>query len=576
MSIKFEVEQLPSVVERVAEANVVLRVGRHLRASAAAFTTSPSLGAVATQYAAYLGGHPGSLVVATQAATTNVQWLHDSLVPLISALTEQEYLSVDAFTGMLSFTESPEEEVRFGMPPRPDVPVLDLAYVPPVAAIEAATPLNALTAMFAGDDSGIIAASESWAAASRRMLQASESLQSAAAVLSGTTEGTAFFMAERAITTISTQCATVAANSTAMASSMLQLPPIRATAHAQLIAMEAEIAAEAAVSGAATGGAGAAAVAAKSQAQVAAFVSGYLQPALDTAKPMVTNLAVPVTAHTGGGALHSGGASTMAAQEVISQVAGGASAPGVTQAAAQPTAATPQTGHVGTTPAGGAQAAPVGQTATGPAGGTPALPGGAHATAPASAGVGRPTAATGTPGPVPANARPGQATIPPQGGPRNAPGRVTQPLLPRGVGATGPGSPTARPLAGTGSHSGSYTGVGPGASQNGVGSRGAAPGTGNGMAPTGHGNTNQGQRTGAPGGPGGAGAAPVGGAGKAGAGAGAGNRRQASAGSLFGGRQGKKGRQGRRGAGIGGALLDTYFRRQFLGEKATTVKKVIR
>ncbi|OLT54761.1 hypothetical protein BJF89_00445 [Corynebacterium sp. CNJ-954] len=195
---------------------------------------------MATQYSAYLGAHPGSLTVATQAATTNVQWLHDSLVPLIGALTEQEYLSVDTFTGMLSYTDAPDKEVHFGMPPRPEIPVLDLAYVPPVAAIEAATPLKALTMMFAGDDSGIIAASESWASAGRRMLQASESLQSAAALIAGTTEGSAFSMAEQAISTIANQCATVAANSTAMATSMLQLPPIRVAAHAQLVAMEAE------------------------------------------------------------------------------------------------------------------------------------------------------------------------------------------------------------------------------------------------------------------------------------------------------------------------------------------------
>lgn len=530
-------------------------------AVSASFTTSPALGAVAAQYASYLGGHPGSLLVATNAATTNVQWLHDSLAPLIRALTEQEYLSVDAFTGMLNFTDAPEKEVQFGMPPRPEIPVLDLAYVPPVAAVEAATPLKALTAMFAGDDSGIIAASESWASASKRMLQASESLQSAAAILAGSTEGSAFHMAERAITTVSTQCATVAANSTAMASSMLQLPPIRAAAHAQLIAMEAELAAEAAAAGAATGGTGAAAVAAKSQAQVAAFVAGYLQPALDTARPMVTNLSVPVANHTGGGSLHAGGADTLAAQEAIAQVAGGTTTPGATQAAAQPNGATPQTGQVGTAPAGATQAAPVGNTVTGPAGAVHGTPGAAQAATPASVTPVRPGAPTAG-GQGVGTGRPAMTTTGPQGGTRGVPGRVPQPLLPRAMTGVGTGVPSAGPGAGTGPH----TGPGASSSQNGAGARGAAPGAGGGMVPSGQGQGNHGHRAG---GAGGAGAAPLGGAGQKGAGSPHG--KQASASSLFGGKRGT------RGAGrTGGSLLETYFRRQFLGEKATTVKKVIR
>lgn len=524
------------------------------------FTTSPALGAVATQYSAYLGAHPGSLTVATQAATTNVQWLHDSLVPLIGALTEQEYLSVDTFTGMLSYTDAPDKEVHFGMPPRPEIPVLDLAYVPPVAAIEAATPLKALTMMFAGDDSGIIAASESWASASRRMLQASESLQSAAALLAGTTEGSAFSMAEQAISTIANQCATVAANSTAMATSMLQLPPIRVAAHAQLVAMEAENAAEATAAGVATGGAGAAAIAAKSQAQVAAFVSGYLQPALDTARPLVTNLTVPVVNHTGTGALHSGGAATMAAQETVTQVAGGATAPGAGQAAAQPNAATPQTGQVATTPAGASQAAQVGQTSPGPAGAIQNASGGAQAASPASATAGRSTAnGMAAPGPGAGGRSTPTGTTSP-GSPRNIAGGVTQPLLPKGVSVTAPRSPSTGHTIGGGPHAGSGT------TQNGAGARGAVPGTGGATPAAGNGNGAHGHRAGS------AGSAPVGTGGQKGTKTGQG--KGASTGSLFSSGQGKRLKTRR--TTVGGSLLDTYFRRQFLGEKKTTVKKVIR
>lgn len=545
-------------MRNIDSAWALLGFSAHSSASALTFTTSPALGAVATQYSAYLGAHPGSLTVATQAATTNVQWLHDSLVPLIEALTEQEYLSVDTFTGMLSYADAPDKEVHFGMPPRPEIPVLDLAYVPPVAAIEAATPLKALTVMFAGDDSGIIAASESWASASRRMLQASESLQSAAALIAGTTEGSAFSMAEQAISTIARQCATVAANSTAMATSMLELPPIRAAAHAQLIAMEAEIAAEATAAGAATGGTGAAAIAAKSQAQVAAFVAGYLQPALDTARPLVTNLSVPVVNHTGSGDLHSGGAATMAAQETITQVAGGAAAPVVGQAAAQPNPAVPQTGHVSATPAGASQAATVSQGPAAPAGGISNASGGIQTASPASATAAHP-ASTGTgPGQNMNGSRPVATSVAPPANPRNVAGGVMQPLLPRGVSVATPGSPSTGHTTGGGPH------TGPGTTQNGAGARGVAQGTG-GAAPA-AGNGTHGHRAS------GAGTAPVGAAGQNGARTGQG--KGASTGALFG--NGQNRRQKTRRMTTGSSLLDTYFRRQFLGEKSTTVKKIIR
>lgn len=559
MNLRFDTAQLSTVVKNITEANVYLRVGGHVWGGAPAFTTSPALGAVATQYSAYLGAHPGSLTVATRAATTNVQWLHDSLVPLIGALTEQEYLSVDTFTGMLSYTDAPDKEVHFGLPPRPEIPVLDLAYMPPVAAVEATTPLKALTAMFAGDDSGIIAASESWASASRRMLQASESLQSAAALIAGTTEGSAFSMVEQAISTIANQCATVAANSTAMSTSMLQLPPIRAAAHAQLIAMEAELAAEATAAGAATGGAGAAAIAAKSQAQVAAFVAGYLQPALDTARPLVTNLTIPVVNHTGTGALHSGGGATMAAEETVTQVAGGATAPGAGQAVAQPNAAAPQTGQVATTPAGASQVAQVGQAPARPASAIQNASGGAQAASPASVTAGR-SAGTGVAAGQGAGGRASLTSTTSPGGPRNIAGGVMQPLLPKGISVAVPRSPS------TGHTTGGGPQVGSGTTQNGVGARGAAPGTGGATPAVGNGSGTHGHRADS------AATAPLGAGGQKGTRTGQG--KGASTSSLFGSGQGRRPKSRR--TKTGSSLLDTYFRRQFLGEKKTTVKKVIR
>lgn len=563
---KYEQDRLRDVAGKIVQADVILRSGASAIFQIGKYAGSPSFSAVVAQYSSYLGSHPGSLTVATKAATENVRWLHDSLDGLIKALDNQEKVSVDAFTGILEYTSGSAGKVLFLMRSREEIPVLDLGYVPPIAAIEAATPLKALTAMFAGDDSGITMAAHSWTAASKRMLQAAECLQSAAALIAGSTEGTAFDTVERAMTTVAEQCTIVAANSTAMATSMLQLPPIRAAAHAQLIAMEAEIAAEAAAAGAVTGGAGAAAIVAKTQAQVAAFVAGYLQPALDTARPLVSNLSVPVVNHTGGGTLTSAGAATKAAEETITQVAGGAATPAATQAAAQPNAVAPQAGHVGATPAGVSQAAPVGQAPSRPTGGTYGAPGGTQAASPASmpAGQGQPlgpVAGRGTSVGTPGTATPGTTT----GLRGGTGGSVAQPLLPRGVSATTPRSPGAMPVAGPGSPSS----PGAGAAHGGAGTRGGAGGMG-GAAPA-NGNNGSATQRGGAGGMAGAGAA--GAAGQKGAAGQTGKGKNPSA--LFGKPEQGSSRH-RRKKSVGSALLDSYFRREYLGDKETTVKKVIR
>lgn len=561
--LKFDEATLNGVVKGIQRAQGELRSGKHFDVLSNGFTTSPSLGAVSAQYGSYLTGHPGSLSVTTAAAVSNVQWLHDAMIPLIEALQEQELTTAEAFDKMMDIEEAGTRIGIYSMPPRVEQPVLDLAYVPPVAAIESTTPLKALTVMFAGDDSGIIAASESWRAAGRRMTQAAESLQSATSLLEGATEGAVFRNATQAIGGIAAQCATVSANSTAMANSMMQLPPIRATAHAKLIAMEAEIAAEATAVGAATGGAGTAAVVARSQAQVAAFVSTYLQPALDTARPVVTNLTVPVTGHTGGGALDTGAAPTMAANETITQVAGGATTPSGAQVAQQTSAVAQQAGQVGAAPAGATQAAPVSAAPPAPTGGTgpaPAAAGPAASPATMPAGQRTTPATPAAPGasttpvrPTPAGAMGPVSTGTPGGLPRT-PGAVAQPLLPRAVSMSSPGGPAT----GVPGHSGPATGVGSGAAHGSPAARGGSPGV-PGAAAAG-GQAAGGHRGGA--GTGMLGTPMAGGAGMNN------NARKNAAPTVFG-----KGPGRHRGAAT---ALGSYFQRQFLGTKAKTVKKVIR
>lgn len=572
--MKFDIEVLRQVQRELVRAEMSVATNLRTGIQAMGFTTSPSLGAVAGQYSTYLAGHPGSLQIATQAAVANVGWLHDNLVPMIQALSRQEDTSSVNFQTMMLVTKSEEYNTFYTLPNRPDIPILDLAYTPPVVAIEAGTPLKALTPMFAGSDSGMIAAADSWASASRRMLDASESLGSALSLLAGTTEGSSFQSAQAAIGAVSEQCAVVSTNAQVMSTSMLRLPGIRAEAHAQLVALEVEMAAEATAAGAASGGTGAAAVAAQEQARVALWASTYLQPALDTARPMVTNLAIPVVGHTGGGGLEAGGSATMAANETITQVAGGAAAPGASAPAAQPPASMSQVSQVAATPAGGTQAAPVSATPTAPAGG--GMPAAARGGPGASGFTGvQPASIGGTPV-VPG--RGASTTVPANGvaGPRgtgaSGTGAVVQPLLPRSVRGGTPAMPMRggmTPGFGTGVGSGGGTGVG-----GGTGATGGRPGGGMGMpgaAPVGSGAS--GGRPGGAGAPHMMGGAGMGAAGAGQKGKGAVHGRGAvspfqSAG-VGGGARGSKGRSGLSG-------IQDYFRRQFLGEKPRTVKKVIR
>lgn len=562
----------------------------------AGFTTSPALGAVAGQYSAYLGAHPGSLQVATEAVTKNLEFLHTSMTRLTEALTEQENLAAKCFITGPDLIELPDGLGKFVLPKRDDVPILDLGYLAPVAAAEATTPLPALTAMFAGSDGAVIAAADAWTEAGTRMTGVVDALTAAGSLLASNTEGEAFDSARRTIAEVAKQGTVIAMNSTAMGTAMAELAPIRAAAHAKLVAMEAEaesrkaaILAAGAANPAAAASTPAALAAAESQtqAEVAAFVSSYLQPALDTARPRVTNLGVEVVGHTGGGALTTGATATRGSGEVATQVAGGVTTAGQTTAAL-PTTPASQAPPVqaGTAAPTAGTPVPVGQpgrTATAPAGG---------ATAPAGAVVRPGTALTGqyqpnaVSGPVVPRAavngappesrtiigpRAGAAAAPSTAAPGRGsgarsstgarPGRVVQPLLPRSVAG---GVPGAAPGATTGASPGVGGRTGGGVPGGGV--PGTGRGTGQVLAPVaGPGGT----ATGAPAARGGG--VPVNGA----------------AGAPFGGRAGASGSGGGN-RNAGARLFSTgqkplkrdpvtdYFRRQFLGRKPRTVKKVIR
>lgn len=271
---------------------------------------------------------------------------------------------------------------------------------------------------------------------------------------------------------------------------MLELPSIRATSQVMLAEIQARaavektavaVAAAASPAGAAAAPAALAAAEAKEKAEVAAFVSSFLQPALDIARPTVSNLGAEVVGHSGGGALATGAGAVQSLGDAATQVSGGVQAAGQTLAVQPVTQTVQQVGQVAnaTGPVGqGVSAGQVGQMVTSPAGGVPV--------------GGAPGKASGAP--MPGNTM----TTPPEGSQHRAtePGRqrrrvravpvlsgsqvgptrtgmgtVAQPLLPRGVAGAVPGAPGAgTPGSGPGGGAGPATGV-PG----GVGAGGTAP-----------------------------------------------------------------------------------------------------
>lgn len=464
------------------------------------FTSSPALATVASQYASYLTGHPGSLATATASLVAEIDFLHSTLGSLADALRCQEENSAEAFDRTTRVTQGPAECRVFTMSTRNDVPVTDLGYIPPVAAAEAASQLKALTAMFVGDDSSILAASGHWMSTGARITAAVESLQRAAAILAATTRGSAFENATASIESTVARGTVIAANAVAMGRAMAELPPIRTAALTRLLSLEAEaeartaaVAATAALDPAAAV-AGKAAAEAATRADVTAFVTGFLQPALDTARPPVTNLGTEPVGHHGGGMLGTGTPESTNLSAMPTTVSAGVAADGHTATVMPYTRDVPQAGNPGTmtagahtgnleprgitpvngngttgTPGGHLSPPTVSPQTTGQDGRSTVVPSGTRPTTPpapldrttapattvntATAGT-RGTAGTTTTPVTPATGSPGGAgqynpgvvpgqrgNSPSTTGTNNGMNRVTQPLLPRALAGAGHTAP---------------------------------------------------------------------------------------------------------------------------------------
>lgn len=566
---KFDVEVIFEAIKKVNEASVNLLYRDQAALSLLSFTTSPALGSVAGQYLGFLGTHPGSLAVATQSVLGNIDFLHTSLSQFAEALQQQESASASALSAGRGLNGTDSARTVMSMPPRQSVPVSDLGYLPPSVIVEAGAPVEALVSMFTGGDGVIIAAAQTWQAAATRLSAAADALESAETWLAGANSGAAFDAACAVIADTAGQARVIAANAVTMGESMGQLPGVRAGALARVLAIneELQVARTAVVASGVANPAGVAAgmagLEARERAEVAGFVSGFLQPALDTVRPVVSNLGDEVVGHSGGGQLVAAATSVSgwdaAASSVspitqvsqaapsVGQIPGGAGSgqvtgSGVVEQAVGASAQGTGTGVSATPQLTGMRGAPT-AVSTGGLGGL-----GGPGVKDWGAGVG--TDSAGRRGVDDVNGRAADRLS------RRGQGSVAQPLLPRAA-SGGPGSGGGF-LSGSGGPGSAGTSPAPLGQHAPIGATGSVQGQGGGpgalsrTVPVSSGGTP-------------VSAGPAGVPAASGARGSQGSRPAASAASVF------KGGRGR-----GRDVVREFFRRQFLGAEPQTVKTVLR
>ena len=293
--IKFDLNGISSIQTQLKSALAALQGLNRLANVGQAFTSAPSISSAFAQQQTFLKGQSGSMERVNAQLQKDIQWLQEMFDSHISAFQLQDQLSSGSFDQMNSTVEFSQAMVRFRNPERDFRPISNLIYTQPVTAVEAATPLLALIAMFEGDDGAPIESAQNWMSAGKKLVEAMTALQAASSTMAAAAEGYSFDMARTAIGDVVKTGNVVGANAVIMGQSMMEFPAVRM---ANLNALRAIQASTAAIPDQA------ARIAAE-QSAVATFASTQLQPSLELLRPPVANLGTPVVGHMGGGALDS-------------------------------------------------------------------------------------------------------------------------------------------------------------------------------------------------------------------------------------------------------------------------------
>ena len=622
MEIQASIADISTAKQSLGYASRMAQKNRDGSMWEAGFTQVPSLNAAFTQHSTYWSGQPGDVLQAMQKYQDDLQWAMDLLDSLGFAIDQQDKSSAK----VLDKFDVAKHAAGVGsfecFQPRDNEPFKNLNYTAPVTVAEAGTELEVLIGMFTSSDAAPLASAERWSQAATRLEATAHTLHSISGDLARNNRGRAFDEVRNALEDFVKRGHNISANAALMAESASQFPVVRAANLTYLQGL---------LSTNSLAGTGPGVLAAR-KAAVATFVSTHLQPSLELLKPPVHNFGVPVVGHNGGGGVNITSFNTTGPAEAFQgingnvapatannvQELGAQTADAVTDAGRGNAAANaPATGHA--SPAAG-EHIPASQQHVAPAGANPAAPAG-PGVAPAGTQLPAHTPAqtAGVPGGAPSNATapglalPGTNQRGANGSPSARGAQPARPALPT-TGANRPNAGHAPvPRAGsaphgTGGHSalrnapglggaettgertdsrnhgyGTHATTGQGRAprttvvrpelpaahpenlRNGAASRGlhgvGAPGTPNGAPHTGMHGTGHGYP---------AAATPH-------ADAQSNQRGRGFYGGMAPGARGgaNTGRQVKPGAGQWASSVSEYFKRQFLGAKPRTTKKVI-
>ena len=424
------------------------------------YTKVPSLMAAFKQHSTYWSGQPGDVLQAMQKYQADLQWAMDLLDSLGFAIDQQDKSSAN----VLDKFDVAKHAAGIGgfecFQPRDNEPFKNLNYTAPVTVAEAGTELEVLIGMFTSSDAAPLVSADRWSQAATRLEATAHTLHSISGDLARNNRGRAFDEVRNALEDFVKRGHNISANAALMAESAGQFPVVRAANLTYLQGL---------LSTNALAGTGPGVVAAR-KAAVANFVSTHLQPSLEQLKPPVHNFGVPVVGHNGGGGVNITSFNTTGPAEAFQAINGNvapATANNVQELGAQTADAVTDAGRgnaaanvpaAGNTSPAAGEHIPASQQQVAPAGASPAAPA-SPGVAPAGAQLPAhtPSHTAGMPGGAPANAAAPGLALPgvnqrgAGGSPSAGGAQPTRPALPT-TGTNRPDGQAALPRGGSAPH----------------------------------------------------------------------------------------------------------------------------
>ena len=373
------------------------------------YTTVPSLAKAYAQHETFWSGQPGDVLQAMEKYESDLQWAMDLLDSLGFAIDQQDKSSAN----VLDKFDVAKHAGGIGgfacFQPRDNEPFKNLNYAAPVTVAEVSTPLEALIGMFTSSDAAPLASADRWSQAATRLEATAHTLHSISGDLARNNKGRAFDEVRNALEDFVKRGHNISGNAALMAESAGQFPGVRQLNLGELAVIKTRV-----------DGMTFATREARllhERGEVARFVSTHLQPSLELLTPPVHNFGVPVVGHNGGGGVNITSFNTTGPAEAFQAINGNvapAAANNVQELGAQTADAVtgagrgnaaanaPATGN--TSPAAG-EHIPASQQHVAPAGASPAAPAG-PGVAPAGAQLpaNTPAHTAGMPGGAPADA----------------------------------------------------------------------------------------------------------------------------------------------------------------------------